>query len=98
MGGASVDARRKLEEIIVTTTEFRVDFIERAVEEASAAASAAAKAAGKAESVMIVLESRGFQVSAEQREMVSSCTDVSQLDLWLSRAGTASSADDVFKD
>ena len=37
-------------------------------------------------------------MTAAQREQVSACTDVAQLDQWFDRAVTAATTADVFKD
>src|SRR5690606_35079518 len=53
------------------------------------------KAEGKAEAVLRVLAARGFAVAEAQRQRISTCTDLGQLDRWLERAVTASSTADV---
>jgi len=39
---------------------------------------------------------RGLSLSAEQRERIATCRDLNQLSLWLRRAATVSSSDEVF--
>jgi hypothetical protein len=45
--------------------------------------------------VLIVLDARGVQVPEAVREQILACTDLAQLDVWLRRAVTASTADEV---
>jgi hypothetical protein len=54
------------------------------------------KAEGEAEAILLVLESRGIPVTAEQRSQFLSCTDLKQLKSWLERVGTVSSAEELF--
>ena len=74
--------------------EYRNDFADRH----EAIGEARGKVEGKAESVAIVLAARGLHLTAEQRELIMSCSDAGQLDLWLSRAVEATSASEIFKD
>jgi hypothetical protein len=39
-----------------------------------------------------------MHLTSEQHDLVASCTDADKLELWLDRAATAASIDDVFKD
>jgi len=55
------------------------------------------KAEGEGEAVLKVLEARGIPVAVEVREQILACTDVEQLDLWLRRAITATTADEVVR-
>lgn len=54
------------------------------------------KAEGKAESVLAVLEARGLSPSSEQRERILAITNLDELELWIRRAATASSVDELF--
>lgn len=53
-------------------------------------------ARGKAMSIIEVLEARGLTVSDAQRERIVGCTDLETLTLWLRRAATVASADELF--
>lgn len=53
-------------------------------------------AKGEAKAVLSVLEARGLSVSEAMREIISRCTDLDQLDIWLRRALTATKAADLF--
>jgi hypothetical protein len=70
--------------------EYKNDFFDRA--------EAQGKAEGKAESLVLVLETRGMHLTAEQHDRVMSCTDGEKLDLWVRRAVAARCVDDIFED
>jgi hypothetical protein len=53
-------------------------------------------AEGMAETILRVLWARRVWVPAEIRRRVLSCTDVGQLKVWVCRAATAATIDDVF--
>ena len=55
------------------------------------------QARGKAEGVLRVLAARNITVTDEQRAHVLACRDLEQLDRWLIRAATATTATDVFE-
>jgi hypothetical protein len=57
---------------------------------------AAGFARGKADAILAVLSARNILVSNEARARIEGCTDVAMLDLWISRAATVSSTDEVF--
>jgi hypothetical protein len=63
--------------------------------EAAAKAAAEGEARGEGRAVLTVLEARGVQVPTAIREHVLGCTDLDQLDTWLRRAATATTAEDV---
>ncbi|KOG47826.1 hypothetical protein ADK38_45780 [Streptomyces varsoviensis] len=51
---------------------------------------------GTAKSVLTVLDQRGIEVSDTTREHVATCRDIETLTPWLTRVGTADSADEIF--
>ncbi|MDA0567049.1 hypothetical protein LG943_22415 [Streptomonospora sp. S1-112] len=53
-------------------------------------------AQGKAESLFSVLDARGLEVSDTVRERITTCHDPDQLDVWVRRAATVDSAEDLF--
>ncbi len=55
-------------------------------------------AKGKAEAVLAVLAARGIAVSDDTRKQVLACRDMTQLDRWLSRSVTATSAPEAIAD
>jgi hypothetical protein len=68
------------------TKEYKNDYFDRA------------EALGKAEVLVKILDARAIRLTGEQHDLVMSCTDPSQLDVWVDRALAATSASDVFKD
>ncbi|MFI2423503.1 hypothetical protein ACH5A7_05290 [Streptomyces sp. NPDC018955] len=51
---------------------------------------------GRAEAVLVLLGHRGVEVSEEDRERIIGCGDPDVLDLWLTRALTATSTAEIF--
>lgn len=51
---------------------------------------------GRAESILDVLDARGVAVSDAERERIVGCRDLAQLERWIRRAATASSATELF--
>jgi predicted transglutaminase-like cysteine proteinase len=52
---------------------------------------------GEGHAVLTVLDARGIAVPPAVRERILACTDLAQLDTWLRRATTASTADEVVR-
>jgi hypothetical protein len=77
---------------MMKTKEYEKTFVERIYDEGIAEG----EARGKAEDVLKLLDARRLAPSEEQRQQVSSCTDIAQLDLWFDRAITAGTAAEVF--
>lgn len=78
----------------MTTTAHRYqsDFARRYYDQGQAEG----EAKGKADSVLQVLEGRGIEVPDAARARISDCTDIAQLDSWLSRALVAVTVDELF--
>jgi hypothetical protein len=55
------------------------------------------KAEGEAESILLVLEARGLDVTDAERERITACTDLRQLKKWIRRAVTAEKTSDLFR-
>ena len=53
------------------------------------------RASAQAQDVLLVLEARGLSATDEQRERITSSTDLELLKTWLRRAATAASADEL---
>jgi uncharacterized protein (DUF1778 family) len=84
------EAARQILRDMMTMTEWKDDFIESYVNVGHEQA--------KAEYVLKALDKRGLDPTAAQREQVSACTDLAQLDQWFDRALTAATSADVFND
>ena len=86
---------------MMTTMEWKSDFIEGFVQEGLQQGLQEGLQQGqvkaKAEVVLKIIDARGIDMTAEQREQVSSCTDIAQLDEWLDSALAAATAADIFK-
>jgi hypothetical protein len=74
---------------MMTTMEWKSDFIEGFVQQGEVKA--------KSEAVLKIIDSRAINATAEQRQQVTSCTDIAQLDEWFDSALTAEAAADIFK-
>jgi hypothetical protein len=79
-----------LEAYMATTTGHRYysDFARRYFEQG--------EAKGEAKAVLAFLDARGIEVPDELRERIVGCTDLEQLDIWVRRAATARTAQDLF--
>ena len=98
---ASENARRLLEGLM-STMEWKSDFIESFVEQGLEQGLEQGRELGhvqtKREDVLKVLDLRRLGPSEEQRARVDSSTDLVQLDLWFERSLTARTAAEVFSD
>jgi len=54
------------------------------------------EARGEARAVLAVLDARGIEVPDPEREDITGCTDLDQLDTWIRRAVTANKVQDLF--
>ncbi|MGY0503408.1 hypothetical protein ACWZHB_33405 [Nocardia sp. FBN12] len=85
-------ASRRLEELMKSTPEYRgriaTKYVAKGREEGRAEQAARA--------VLTVLTARGLELSAAQRTQLAACTDLSQLDAWLTQAVTATRTDELF--
>ena len=90
---ASESARRLLEGLM-STMEWKSDFIESYVEQGLEQGHVRAKR----EDVLKVLDLRHLRPTREQRARVDASTDLAQLDLWFERSLTAATAAEVFGD
>jgi hypothetical protein len=91
LAGLSVAARKALEML-----PEGYQFLDEGLRRAHADGTAKGKAEGKAEDVLAILETRGFNVSAEQRSRLFSCTDTPTLDRWLRAAVTCADVEALF--
>jgi len=51
---------------------------------------------GEARAVLRVLASRGLELSGDSAERIRACRDQDQLDVWLDRALSVNSAEEIF--
>ncbi|MEV0823187.1 hypothetical protein [Nonomuraea rubra] len=98
-----------MEEIMASTawpvhSPFAREHFGRGREEGIAEGKAEGRAEGRAEgqaeeaakSVLLVLNARGFDIPDDTRTMITTCTDLTQLHTWLTRAATAHTPQDLF--
>ncbi|MFB9832168.1 hypothetical protein [Actinoallomurus acaciae] len=81
-------ARDALEALMMTESEFYSDTFRNA--------EANAEAKAKAEAVLTFLHARGIAVTEAQKERISGCRDLAQLQDWIARSATVESAGDLF--
>lgn len=94
-----VAAQRYLEALVKVGThtyEYQSEFVRRYIFQGRAEGRVAGLAEGEAKAVIMVLDARGVDVPEAARTRITECTDPEQLDLWVHRAATADSADDLF--
>ena len=94
---ASETARRLLEGLM-STMEWKSDFVESFVEQGLEQGRELGHVQTKREDVLKVLDLRRLAPSEEQRARVDASTDLVQLDLWFERSLTAKTAAEVFSD
>ena len=91
-------ARLALEALMAAKNyEYQSDFAKRYFGQGKAEGKAEGNAEGEARAVLTVLAARGIDVPDNARARILECTDIAQLDAWLARAVTASSASDVVR-
>jgi hypothetical protein len=66
------------------------------IAEGKAEGIAEGKAEGETEAILLVLQARGLEVSAEEHARVVSCTDLDQLKTWVRRAATVHRTSELF--
>ncbi len=82
-------ARTALEELMRTEGyEYQSDFARRYRAEG--------RAEGRAQALLMILEARGLEVTADQRERILGSTDLDELDGWLRKAATVACAGELF--
>jgi hypothetical protein len=92
------DAARQTLEAMMSTTEWKDEFIESYVQIGIEQGLEQGAAVAKAQDVLKVMDARGLGLTQEQRAKVTAAAGITQLDLWFDRALTADRAADVFGD
>ena len=95
-------AARQILEDMMSTTEWKDDFIESyvqiGIEQGREQGLEQGAANAKAQDVLKVIDARGLTPTQEQRAKITATVGIAQLDLWFDRALTADTAADIFKD
>jgi hypothetical protein len=86
-------ARDALETLMKTESEFYSDTFRNA----EAKGRAEGEAAAKAEAVVTFLAARGLALTGTQRERITGCHDLAQLQTWIERAATVEAVDELFR-
>jgi hypothetical protein len=77
--------RRRLEEIMSTGTyEFKSDFARKYIGQ------------GEVKAILAFLDARGLPVSDDVRSRITNCTDLERLEVWVRRAATVNSVEELF--
>jgi hypothetical protein len=95
LAGLPQAPRVRWEAYMSTATEY--EFRSELLREAAARGQALGEARGEGRSVLTVLDARGVSVPEAIRKQILACTDLTQLDTWLRRAVTATTADDIIR-
>jgi hypothetical protein len=95
LAGLPVAARTRWEAFMTTTAGNK--YYSDAFRKAFADGEASGEARGEGRAVLTVLDARGVTVPAAAREQILACADLAQLDTWLRRAVTATTADEVIR-
>ncbi|QSB16644.1 hypothetical protein JQS43_10390 [Natronosporangium hydrolyticum] len=77
------------------TTAVSSEYRSELFREIDARGQAAGEARGEAKAILTVLDARSITIPDDLRNQILACTDLDQLDTWLRRAGTATTADDL---
>lgn len=86
-------ARARLEDMMTAGTyEYQSDFVRRHVNQGRAEG----RAEGEANALLTLLAARGIAVSDDAKARITSCTDLDQLQAWISRAITIDTVDELF--
>lgn len=88
------DAQKEMERLMATQTYlYQGEYAQSLM----AKGEARGEARGEAKGVLLVLESRGFRLSEDERERIMSCTDTRTLERWLQRAALVDSVGKLFE-
>jgi hypothetical protein len=89
----SIAARKLLEETMkLDKYQWQGEFALRHIAEGEAKG----KAEGEARAVLLFLAARGIEISDQARERITSCTVLDRLELWVRRAATVDTAEQLF--
>jgi hypothetical protein len=93
----TAEAKRYVETLMtMTTSRYESEFFQNIEAKGLAKGLAEGKAEGLAEAIFDVFEARDLAVSDEVRERVLACPEPEQLQIWIRRAVTVDSAEQLF--
>jgi hypothetical protein len=77
------------------TYEYLSDFARRYVDQGRTEGRTEGRAEGEAKALLAILNARGIPVPDDVHTRITTCTDLDQLDTWISRASTATTIHDI---
>jgi len=80
----------------VVADQFKSEFANKHLNQGRAEGRAEGQAEGRAESIIDFLETRGIKVPEADRARITTCQDIDQLTVWVRRAATVTSVDELF--
>ncbi len=90
-------ARACLEDMMTAGTyEYMSDFVRRNVNQGRAEGRVEGRVEGKADALLSMLAARGIEVPEDAKARITSCTDLDQLDAWITRAVAIDTVDELF--
>jgi hypothetical protein len=92
LSGAARDALEI--EMDLSDYEFKSEYFKRKI----AKAVEKARAEGEARAILTVLSARGIDVTPQLHERILGCTDLATLHVWVQRAATVATAEDVVRE
>jgi hypothetical protein len=95
--------RRRMEKLMRTgkyeyESDFAKKYFARGEEKGREDGRGEGRAAGEARALLLVLRSRGIEVSAAEARRIEAERDDARFEVWIRRALTATTMDDVFSD
>ena len=91
--------RRRMEKLMRTGKyEYQSDFAKKYFARGEEKGRVEGRAAGEARALLLVLGSRGIEVSAAAERRIEEERDDARFEMWIRRAATATTIDDVFDD
>jgi hypothetical protein len=91
LGVADTAARGELE-ALMASPKFHSTFVDGLLQQGEDKGAVRSKV----EDLIKVVQARGLELTQAQQELVTSCSDLSQLDAWFDRALDAKTADEIF--
>jgi hypothetical protein len=94
----SETVREELEQLMKTVIKdpFIDGLIEEGLTRGMQQGKAQGKVEGEADAILRVLDARGLTITAAQRKRIADCTDLTQLQEWITRAATATTVAGIF--
>jgi hypothetical protein len=80
----------------VSDLEFAKTVLPRTYARLMAEGQAEGRVEGEVKSILAVLKARNIAIPEFLRQRISTCDDIEQLEIWIERAATATTIDDLF--